>query len=542
MPRDPGRRGADGAGAKSTPEAARSTGGTPEVGPVTHRTARNVGFATLADVVGKVGAFVFLIVGARVLSQSDFGAFSYAFALAGLMASILLWGFDDVLIREASLEPERLSQLVAETYVWRLVVGIPVFVGVAVAGVIGRPTGTSVAALLMVLLALFLDTSARTATSAAQTLHRLQRVAAAQLVNKLLTAVAGVAALALGYGLDGYAGAFLAGSAFGAVAIVFALRPIGVRADFSKMTRRSFAALGKASVPLGLDTIVAMALFKVDAVILAVIKGNESLAVYSVAYRLMETGLFVAFAVVAATFPVMSQAESLARVRHAVERGFTICAAVYVPFAVAASLRASGIIQLLFGAKYAGPAATPLIWLAFSPLLIAYGNIASISLVARRRVRGAVTASIVAMLFNVGLNLVLIPMMGPTGAAIATTAAYLFEAVILFVLCTRLYGVTRVDRALFESAVAGGLMALVLAVVHQGTIVDLAVAAAVYALAWLALSRRFAPQNVAVLRSFFRRAAATPDDLFTAIAWQAPADEQPDEVFWRASDQPHDTG
>ena len=539
MPGDADRRGPDDASGRDAPSGGRRP---TEVGPITHRTARNVGFATLADLFGKVGAFVFLVVGARELSQSAFGAFSYAFALAGLLASILIWGFDDVLIREASVNPERLPELVAETYVWRLIVGIPVFVGVGLAGLLGRPSGTSVAALLMVLLALFLDTSVRTTTSAAQSLHRLQRVAVAQLVNKILTAVAGVAALAIGYGLDGYAGAFLAGSAFGAVAIILALRPIGVRADFSRMRRASFAALGRASIPLGLDTIVAMALFKVDAVILAVYRGNESLAVYSVAYRLLETVLFVAFAVVAATYPVMSQAETFDRVRHAVERGFTICAAVYVPFGVAVSLRASGILETVFGARYAGPGATPLIWLAFSPLLIAYGNIANISLVARRRVRGAVTASIVAMLFNVGLNLALIPILGPTGAAIATTSAYFFEALILCVLCTRLYGFARVDRALAESAVAGGLMALVLVFVHLGTIPDLLIAGAVYALVWLALSRRFAPQNVAVLLSFFRRGGPTPDDPFTMIAWQAPADDRPRVLDWRASDHPRDTG
>ena len=191
---------------------------------------------------------------------------------------------------------------------------------------------------------------------------------------------------------------------------------------------------------------------------------------------------------------------------------------------------------MLFGAKYAGPGATPLIWLAFSPLLIAYGNIASISLVARRRVRGAVTASILALVVNVGLNLVLIPMLGPTGAAIATTASYAFEAVILCVLCTQLFGFARIDRALAESVAAGGLMALVLVFVHVGTIPDLAVAGFVYAVAWLALNRRFAPQNVAVLRSFFRRSGPSPEDVPTAIAWQSDAGGPPRWITWRAKD------
>jgi O-antigen/teichoic acid export membrane protein len=332
-----------------------------------------------------------------------------------------------------------------------------------------------------------------------------------------MTAVAGLVAVAAGFGLAGYAGAFLAGSVFAAMAMIAVLRPIGIRADFSKIRRSSFWAAGRASIPLGLDTIVATVLFRVDALILAAYKGNDALAVYAISYRLLETILFVAFAVVAAVFPVMSSAESLARVRRAVERGVTVCAAVYVPFAIAAIFRGSGIVNLLFGAKYAGPAQEPLAWLAFAPLLIAYGNIANIALIARRRVFGAVAASMVAMVFNVGLNLAIIPLLGPTGAAIATTASYLLEAIILAVLCARLFGWARIDRSLAESVAAGGLMIAVLVFVHVSTIVDLGAAGTVYGTAWFGLSYRFAPENLAVFRQFFRRGPVA-DDVSASVA------------------------
>jgi O-antigen/teichoic acid export membrane protein len=176
---------------------------------------------------------------------------------------------------------------------------------------------------------------------------------------------------------------------------------------------------------------------------------------------------------------------------------------------------------VFFGSKYAAPAAQPLAWLAFAPLLIAYGNITSNALVARRRVRGAVLASVAAMVFNVSLNLVLIPSLGPTGAAVATTAAYLFEAVILAVLCTRLFGFARIDRALAESVAAGVLMAGALAVIHHGTIVDLVVATAVYGLAWLGLSYRFSRENIAVLLSVFRRGPTLEVAPMAHISWRS---------------------
>jgi O-antigen/teichoic acid export membrane protein len=486
---------------------------------VTHRTARNVGLRTTADLVGKLGSFVFLIIGARELSQVAFGGFSYAFALAGIVGSILLWGFDPILIRDASTHPDDLSELMADVYVWRVIIGVPAFVIAGVIGALTRPSGTSVAALAFVLAAVFLDTLFATAQSGAQSQHRLGRVALAQLVNRLLTGLAGVVAIAAGFGIAGYSGAYLSGSIVGAIAILALLRPVGIRPDFSRIRRESFLALGRTSMPIGLDAIVAVTLFKADAILLGAIRGNEELATYTVAYRLLETGLFVAIAVVAAIFPIMSATHDLGRVRRAVERGFTVCAAVYVPFAVAAIMRGEGIIRFFFGSRYAVPAAQPFAWLAFAPLLIAYGNIANMALVARRHIKGAVLASIAAMIFNVLLNTALIPLLGPTGAAIATTAAYLFEAIILAVLGARAYGIARIDRAIAESAVAGVVMFSVLFLLHIGTILDLLVATAAYGVAWLGLSYRFSRRNIEVLLSAIRRGPAVEDSLPADMRW-----------------------
>lgn len=491
----------------------------PEIGAVTHRAARNVAMVAIAEVIGKAGSLAFLIVGARALSQSDFGAFSYAFAFAGLVSSLLIWGFDIVLVREGSINPERLQQVIAETYVWRLVVAFPAFVAVGALGVFTRPHGTSAIAVIVVLLAFLVDTSMRTAWAGAESMQRIGRAAWSQLVNRVLTAALGIAALAVGFGLGGYSGAYLAGSVCGAIALVIAVRPLGVRADFSRVRLKSFLALGRDSVPIGIDAMIAMGLFKLDAVLLAAMRGNDALAVYAVAYRLLETVLFVAFAVVASVFAVMSAADATSRIRKGVERGVTVGAAVYVPFAVAAALRGEGVLRILFGSQYAHTAASPLAWLGPTPLLIGFGNLATVALIARHRVRGAVLSSLAALVANVVLNLLLIPSMGPTGAAIANTAAYGFEAIILAVLCARVIGLPRVDRALVEALGAGGAMAVVLAFVHQGTVLDLAVAGVVYGGVWLGLSARFAPRNLAVLRSFVRSRPA--EETVPAIDWKA---------------------
>src|SRR5260370_8640296 len=118
-------------------------------------------------------------------------------------------------------------------------------------GVFPRPTGTSVATLVAVLTAVFLDTTALTAGAGAQSRHRLGRVTVSLLVNRLVTAIAGVTAIAIGFGIAGYSGAFLVGSVFGAIAMVLVTRPLGIRPDFSKLHRLTFLAIPQAPIPTG---------------------------------------------------------------------------------------------------------------------------------------------------------------------------------------------------------------------------------------------------------------------------------------------------
>ena len=183
----------------------------------------------------------------------------------------------------------------------------------------------------------------------------------------------------------------------------------------------------------------------------------------------------------------------------------SIVAVAYFPFAVAVLMRSYDIIGVIFGSKYAASGSEPLEWLAPAPLAFAFGSLATSALVARHATGAAVIASVAAAVFNIGLNLVLIPPLGPTGAAITTSAAYVLEALVLFVMVTRRYGVPRVDRAVAECAVASLAMVAVLSFVHIQVVADLAIAGAAFLAAWLALSAVFAPDHLAILRSFFDR-------------------------------------
>jgi O-antigen/teichoic acid export membrane protein len=510
------------------PPAGRSS---PEVGAVTRRAARNIVYAAIAEIMGKFGTFAFVIIGARALTKAEFGTFSYALALGTLVAPIGSWGIDVVVVREGTRHPDRLPTLLGQAYLWRYMLVLLGGVGAAVFGALTSHDAPTALAFVLVVLAVFLDVLAQTPGAAAEAKQDLRGLAVARVAQRLSTAALAGLAIALGFGLIGFSSALLVGSVIGAVGFTITARWLGVRARFRGTTRRGMLRLARMAAPIGLDSLLALAVLRIDTVLLEVIRGSSEVASYAVATRLLETVLFLSWACQQALFPIISGSRELWRFRYAIERGLAICSVLFVPFLVVLLTDGGEIIKILFGQSYSS-SATPVMFMAAAPLLIAYGNLTTEALFVRGRPLLAAAASASAGVVNVAVNLVLIPRFGATGAAITTTLSYLFEGVVLYVLALRIIGRPRIDRAIAESVAAGAFMAAAMLLVPGGLAVRLVVGGAVFGGVWLALSARFAPENIAVLKSFLRRA---PIDLPTTsgearvdwlrpISWQFPND------------------
>jgi O-antigen/teichoic acid export membrane protein len=94
----------------------------------------------------------------------------------------------------------------------------------------------------------------------------------------------------------------------------------------------------------------------------------------------------------------------------------------------------------------------------------------------------------------------LIPLLGPVGAAVSTVLAYGVQAALVLAFLWREIHLRRLLRPYVESAAAAALLALTLVVLPGPLLLQLAAGAVVYVVAWYVLARRFAPDQVAVLR------------------------------------------
>ena len=481
---------------------------------MSRRAARNAMIFTVAEILGKLSTLVLTVVAARELGPVDFGAFAYSLSFALLAATIPTWGFGTIVIREGAMHPERLSGLLGHVIKIRALVSVPLILVAGGITAATRPTMRSSISVVLILVAALLDVVGDAGGAAATAKQDLGGVSVALVVNRLTSALLGGAALIGGLGLVGVSAGFLVGSAIGLAVMWRAIRRLDIRPRFRDASSGTLRDLVKRATPVGLNTLVAMALFRVDALMLEQIKGEAELGNYAAAYRLLEAALFVTFSVALAILPEMSASREAWKVRRAFEEGWSALATMYLAFATVLLLEPHALLAVLFGPAYADAGATPARWLAMAPLLFSLSYLAGSALYATGRYRQVLLVNGLATVGNIAANLALIPELGATGAAAATTGSFAFQALLMLTVMARTVGWPRVERALMAPVAGALVMAAALLLLDLHVLVEVAISSVLFLAAWAPLASKVAPQQLDILRSFIpglRRASAPAD-------------------------------
>jgi O-antigen/teichoic acid export membrane protein len=207
----------------------------------------------------------------------------------------------------------------------------------------------------------------------------------------------------------------------------------------------------------------------------------------------MLLGILVPSAIVASMYAPAAELAASSRERFGeMTRELLSLSALLLPLPVIALCAdPEGVLRLLYGDAFAG-GAPALRWLGAAMALTIASGVVGPLLVAAGQERAMLAIGVVAAVFNVAANLVLIPWLDAEGAAIATLAT---EAVVLtpalWLLAVR-GGVVYDVRQLARVGVAGA-GGLAVALVLDGVVLSACAGVAVYLLLGLvtgALSRR----------------------------------------------------
>jgi O-antigen/teichoic acid export membrane protein len=268
------------------------------------------------------------------------------------------------------------------------------------------------------------------------------------------------------------------------------------------------------SWPLFINQLLAGLFFKVDSLLLPGLAGIRSAGVYAAAYKVVDGVGVISSSFTFALFPRLARrAESSA---HALAYAYRLSVRLLLqaafPMATGICLLADPIMGIVAGSDFLPSAAIALgvlIW--FLPFSYANG-LTQYALIAAGRQKLLTAAFVVALVFNLGANLLLIPRYGFVGAAVVTV----FSELVLMVpfgwaARSALPGVSVVR----EGASAAGAAALMAPVVWWtrdalGLAPSVAIGAGVYLAALWALGGIHPDQWMLVRAATARRPEAAP--------------------------------
>lgn len=439
------------------------------------------------EVLGKVMMLVTLAWSARVIGVAAFGVLTFGMGLGALLSTIPSLAPSARMIQLVGRNVETLGVRLAALNVLRWVFTIPA-IALAVPFVLARESAVDRWTITLMIAATVLDNTAKVWLSACTVLDRQSATAAVIVCQRAATLVlVGIALLTVPSSAS-VAMAFTGGALLSHTAMFMVARHYGARLDYRGMRWSHLREMLVAVPVIGGSSLFTEALARIDVVLIGLLAGDAAVGIYGAAYRLMETALFVSWTLGRSLTPDLVRAQGRDELARPVRLGTVVLISLYLPYGVALALCGQELVTLVFGAGYEIGAV--LVLLSPAPLFFGIAHFGGVALFARRPAPIVLIATVSAVVTNVVLSLVLLPVIQAEGAALAKTAALAVEAAIVGVAIMRLAPPRGAGRGILVALVAT-LLASVPMLLSLPVIPAVVSAAVIYCVSWYLLVCRF---------------------------------------------------
>jgi len=463
------------------------------------RLVKNTSVLMVSQILGYVLAFFYSIYSARYLGVEGFGVLSAALAFAGIFSILTDLGLSNLTVREVARDHKLAGKYLSNAFALKILLSIATFILIAAIGYLsGYPSEKSYV-LYFITLSLILNSFGNIFNAIFQAYEKMEYQSVTQILNNVLMFV-GIF-LAIGYQLNIVAFAFVYFMA-SAVSLIltiiiclwkFILPKIEFDFPFWK-------AMLKEALPIAVSGIFALIAFRVDMVMLEIIKGSVAVGWYSAAYRLMEALLFLPSMYTLSVYPLLSKfyVDSHQSLKVSYYKSFKYLTIISLPIVAATTLLAPDIILLIYQSSYSESiiALQILIWaLPFIFLSYVLGS----TIVSVNKQVEVVKITFITMIINIGLNLVLIPSWGFVGAACVTVITEIALFLSYFYIVTRHVCFISPKKILIRPAIATLVMCVFIVLVKINLFLEIILATVIYFVV-LFLIKGFSQDDINILK------------------------------------------
>jgi len=367
----------------------------------------------------------------RFLGDVKFGELYFAITFVSLVGFPVELGFNQQLTRDVAEKPERAEDylwntLLLKTILWILVFGLILFL----VWILGY--GVEQRTLVVICgIDLFAGSIGNAFGSLHYAFERAVYPTIAKILEKGLTAAVGILLLRLGMGVQVMAFVILGGSVTNTLwQAAWFFRLVGMRMAVSKAT---FLKLLKGSIPFLAYGILGVIYYRIDTVMLSLMATTAAIGWYGAGYRLFDTLVFLPNIIVdSVMYPVFSKlsATSESALKIAIEKCLNVLLICVLPIAALFALAAPNIVGFLYHSDDFAPTITVIQMLAPGLIFLYVNTLLTTIIVTLKSEKRMPLMAALALVFNLGFNLLLIPRYQEVGAALMTTLTELLLLIV----------------------------------------------------------------------------------------------------------------
>lgn len=401
--------------------------------------------------IGRIGSMIItFLVGvyfARYLGPAQFGLLSYAVSFVGLFAFINGFGIDGILARELVQKPDKRDEILGSALALKIAGNVVLSLLIGVALVILKSEAVA-SILIIIITASYFFQAFNVIDSFFQSQVLSKKVVVAQLSVSLVLAVIKLVSIYLKLPLVFFAFLYIIESVL--LASIYILTYISHKLSILNWRPRVgiMISMFKNSWPFMFSGAAVLIYMKIDQIMIKQMLSNNAVGLYSAAVKLSEVWYFIPSIICTSVFPAIVNAKKRSDGSYERRMSQLYALLLWISIGIAAfvTLFAGIIISMIYGHAYVSSADVLRIYIwAGVPTFIGLGL--SQYLVIENLLLINFILSFLGAVFNIALNLYLIPAFGINGAAIATLISYS-----LVVLGTVLFKHTRGQLTLMRNA------------------------------------------------------------------------------------------
>jgi|SRR6267142_446055 len=393
--------------------------------------SRLEGRQALHAVIGNSGWLLFdkliraalgLLVGvwvARYLGPTRFGELAYVLAFIAFFQAVANLGADGIIVREIARDRFAASRILGTALVLRFCVGVACWTG-AIA-VMALVNGVNDPSVVLTALAggVLVFQAADTVDLWFQSQSQSRRTVVAKLIAYLLSNGAKVVLILADAPLAAFAAITALESAAGALGLYLAYRRFPTSGRWEMILKQGWQLL-RESWPFMMSGVSIMVYIRIDQIMIKEMLGEKELGLYAAALPLSQVWQVIPVVLATSLAPVIARkkAEGESEYQDALLAIFRIFGALSLCVSVTTALASSTLILVLYGQSYSD--ATSILAIhAFSNIFVFQGVAQSLWLINEQAGSLSLIKTILGGIAAVGANLILLPIFGTVGAAIA---------------------------------------------------------------------------------------------------------------------------